>query len=456
MGYNPPWGIGVAFSLKSEKIMLEVVIMAHLTLSDRIKIESGLNAGKTINQIADEVGKHRSTISREIRSHITAVDKGAAYRVKNRCVLRTSCERHYLCEDKPNCTRKCSTCAKCNNCCPDFLEEKCSLLNTAPYACNGCEKQSACVLMKAYYRANAADAKYRETLSQARQGYNMVMSELRQVDEIVSPLLKQGQSIYHISVTHADELPVSASTISRLVKDRQLTATVLDQQRVVKLKPRKTQRPAKKVDRKCRAGRTIEDYNTYMAEHPDASEVQSDTVIGKVGGKSLLTIIFPKNALMLAFLCDYHTAACVNAKFEYLYEHLGEAFPRLFQVILTDNGSEFSNPAAIETAPDGSMRAKVFYCDPMSSWQKAQVERNHEFIRQILPKGSSFDHLTQEKVGLMMSHINSYKRRSLGDRSPFELFAFMYGEELLERLLRLTCQTIIPPSDIILKPSLLR
>ena len=92
----------------------------------------------------------------------------------------------------------------------------------------------------------------------------------------------------------------------------------------------------------------------------------------------------------------------------------------------------------------------------MASWQKPEVKRNHEFIRQILPKGTSFDNLKQKKVSLMMSHINSYKRVSLNGRSPFEMFAFLYGQELLEKLLHLTCQKIIQPSDIILKPYLLK
>ena len=92
----------------------------------------------------------------------------------------------------------------------------------------------------------------------------------------------------------------------------------------------------------------------------------------------------------------------------------------------------------------------------MASWQKPHAERNHEFIRLIRPKGASFDDLTQEKVGLMMSHINSYVRPSLGGRSPFEVFAFLHGQDTLERLLPLVCQSQIPPEQIVLKPSLLK
>ena len=70
--------------------------MSHLTLSDRIKIEMCLNAGMKLNKIADEVGKNRSTISREIRSHAIQVDKGAAYRIKNRCIYRTTVSYTHL------------------------------------------------------------------------------------------------------------------------------------------------------------------------------------------------------------------------------------------------------------------------------------------------------------------------------------------------------------------------
>ncbi|MEG1196458.1 MAG: IS30 family transposase, partial [Clostridia bacterium] len=92
----------------------------------------------------------------------------------------------------------------------------------------------------------------------------------------------------------------------------------------------------------------------------------------------------------------------------------------------------------------------------MASYQKPQVERNHEFNRLVLPQGTSFDTLTQSAVDCLMSHINSYSRKGLGDKSPFEMFAFLYGDALLEKLLLLVCQQVVPHNNIILKPSLLK
>lgn len=407
--------------------------------------------------MAKEVGKSRSAISREVRRNLVIVDKYPPYRIKNRCINRFNCTIYGICEDKPNCTRKCSACSKCNEQCSNFKEEKCSLLKSHPYVCNGCELRDKCVLKKSYYSAEKADKKYHEILSGNRQGFNMYMSEIKQVDNIVTPLLKNGQSIHSIYTNNSDKLTVSESTIARLIKANMLKSTVFDQLRVVKLKPRKTNTASeKKVDGKCRKGRTIEDYHKYMLEHPEASIVECDTVIGRIGGKCLLTLMFPSASLMLAFLCDNKTAFCVQSKFEFLYKNFNKNFKTLFEVILTDNGSEFSNPTAIEFTPDNTRRSNMFYCDAMASWQKPHVEQNHRLIRQILPKGTSFDDLTQEKISLMMSHINSYKRTSLGNHSPFEMFGIIYGEKLLNDMLHLTCQKIISPNNVILKPSLVK
>jgi len=134
-----------------------------------------------------------------------------------------------------------------------------------------------------------------------------------------------------------------------------------------------------------------------------------------------------------------------------------ELFEKLFPVILTDNGSEFSNPRALEyreTAPRGYSyhRTNVFYCDAGSPYQKGAIEVNHELIRRILPKGTCFDHLTQKDIFLMMNHINSYKRKKLNNRSPYETFSFYHGEDVLERL---ACRQVAA-KDIMLKPNLLK
>ena len=178
-----------------------------------------------------------------------------------------------------------------------------------------------------------------------------------------------------------------------------------------------------------------------------------DSVEGRKGGKVFLTIYFRSCSLMLAFIRDHNTAKSVTEVFNRLYELLGhEVFTALFPVILTDRGSEFTDPLSIEFNADSERRTHVFYCDPQRSNQKGGIEVTHEMIRRVLPKKTSFDNLTQDDVSLMMSHINSYKRKKLGNRSAYQLFSFLHDEGLLEKL----GITLIPSKEINLTPLLLK
>ncbi|OEF98743.1 hypothetical protein BHF68_03545 [Desulfuribacillus alkaliarsenatis] len=136
-----------------------------------------------------------------------------------------------------------------------------------------------------------------------------------------------------------------------------------------------------------------------------------------------------------------------------MYETLGKStYKKLFPVILTDNGSEFSNPKAIEYSAAGTHRSHLFYCDPSAPYQKGSIEVNHSLIRRILPKGKSFNDLTQDDILLIMNHVNSYKRKKLNDRSPYDAFSFYYGEDILGSMGYVS----VAAEDINLTPKLLK
>lgn len=191
-----------------------------------------------------------------------------------------------------------------------------------------------------------------------------------------------------------------------------------------------------------------------IKENPDLPIVEMDTVEGKKNrGKVLLTIFFRNCNVMLAFLRDSNTARSIAEIMDTLYENLGhELYCELFPILLVDRGSEFTNPSALECTEWGEIRSRLFYCDPQMASQKGGIEVTHEFIRRILPKGSSFDDLTQDDVDLMMNHINSYTRKKLGNRSAYQLLSFLHGEDILLKL----NATIIPADEIILTPKLLK
>jgi len=424
----------------------------HLTDSERLQIEQWLRSGVSLKQIAAKLEKSASTISREIRARAIESNNYAPYRVHNRCTKKNVCAKVQICADKPNCVRKCSTCNYCNAVCEEYEEQVCYRLYEPPYVCNSCLEERQCVLRKKYYLHKKAHEAYREMLVESRVGANITEDELLELDTWVSPLVLRGQSIHHIATHNADRLAVSEKSIYRYVAGGLLKARNIDMPRVCRLKPRKTKPVEHKVDSACRVGRTYTAYKEFV-EQSGVCAVEMDSVIGRVGGKVLLTLLFKSCDFMLAFLRDRNTSQSVIDIFHMLQARLGpECFKSLFPVILTDNGSEFSNPKALEFDACGTQRTKIYYCDPYASYQKPSVELSHELIRKILPKGASFDGLVQSDIERMMSHINSYSREKLNDKSPLELFGFLYGQETLEKL----GQSRIPPNEILLKPSLLK
>lgn len=232
---------------------------------------------------------------------------------------------------------------------------------------------------------------------------------------------------------HKDELTVCEKTIYNYIDGGMFELKNIDLPRKVRYRVRKP-KVVFKIDRRCRENRTYEDFLAYLEENP-VPVVQMDTVKGGVAGKVLLTLLFVETGLMLAFLRPANTAKSVAAVFNHMDRLLGrETFKKLFPVILTDNGSEFSDPLKIEVDSNGEIRTRIFYCQTNRPDQKGNIEVSHEFIRRVIPKGKSLDQFTQDDINLMMSHINSYNRLKLNDRCPYDLFKFLYSEKILIRL----------------------
>lgn len=432
----------------------------HLTLDDRIAIQKALKEGHSFVDIAAIIGKDPSTVSKEVKAHLTVKETGTRSRGFNSCANRNRCEKTSLCEEwcSPSGTSwhfesYCAMCAKCNKVCPDYVEERCKALLKAPYICNACRSIRSCTLRKQVYDAKEAQAAYESTRSESRQGIDLTPEELARLDDVISPLVKQGQSIHQICINNADLIMVDERTIYNYIDAGILSVGNLDLPRKVRYKKRKKKKQVR-VDKKCHVGRTYEDFLAFMEKHPHYAVVEMDSVEGKRDStKVLLTLFFRNSTCMLAFLRNANTARSVTEIINDLYRRLGrEQFCKMFQVILTDRGSEFTDPTSIEFDEDGNRRTYVFYCDPQRSDQKGSIEVTHEFIRRILPKGTSFADLTQDKVQLMVNHINSYTRKKLNNRSAHQLFSFFYGEETASAL----NMQAVPANEITLKPELLK
>ena len=426
----------------------------HLNLKSRCFIEKALDDGQTFKAIAAELDKDCTTISKEIRNHKVFEKTGIYGKSFNDCANRKTCTVTRICSF---CSRSknyhCTFCGKCFSVCPLYEKEVCRKLSKPPYVCNGCDQRRKCTLEKAFYKAHYSQKEYQLILSESRSGYNITETELAHLDSIVTPLLKNGQSVHHICTNHMDTIMCSEKTLYNYVNDGLLSARNIDMPRKVRFRPRNGSKNEIKVDKSCRIGRTLTDFQQFRLEHPDLPLVQLDSVEGIRGGAVLLTVHFVLPKLQLAFKRNANDSQSVIDIFNRLYwEMRPDIFMELFPLLLCDNGSEFSNPSAIEFDAEGNRRSHIFYCDAAAPGQKGACENNHEFIRRVIPKGTDIGPYSDEQILRMMNHINSYKRKELGDKNPYEMFAFLYGEKVLK------CfgLELIPSDEIILTPALMK
>ena len=424
----------------------------HLTLEDREYIQAALERGIPLSDMADRLRKDPSTISKEIkRNRVIGTSEFNGFGGK--CQNHSICQKKHLCDTK--CNQLCKRCkhTNCYKICSDYVEKNCIRLTRYPHVCNGCENRTTCRLRKIHYRARIANERYKDTLSTSREGIDLSQKEFNHLDELISPLVMRGQSLKHIHAHHQSEIGCSQRTLYNYFEWNLFTARNIDLPRKVKMKPRKKNKEGNRNLQQYREGRTYEDFLAFTLVNPDIPVVQMDTVHGTRSGKVIMTLFFRNTGLMVGILLKHCTQECVLEAIDWLHEELGDTvFQNTFPVILTDNGSEFKMPEKIECTEDGCIRTKVFYCDPMASYQKPHIEKNHEFMRYVLPKGRTFKNLTQEKVTLMMNHINSTARASLNDKTPWELAQLLMNHSLLEVL----SLEEIPADEVHLKPALLK
>lgn len=409
---------------------MQNISQKHLTLSDRNYIEQALNKNITFKEMSKFLSKDPTTISKEVKKHRISKEPNLFNGNGNLCKKRFSCRLKNMCSR--NCNTLCMKCARCNKYCSEFEEDICPTLTRAPYVCNACNRKQACRLVKYYYRAISAHNQYKEILSSSRQGVNLSDDELYKLDNLVSPLIKQGQSISHICETQ--NLTCSRSSLYNYIDQCKLSARNINLPRRVRYSPNKKKNAPKK-DTAFRKGRTYADFQEFLLKNPDTSIVEMDTVESKKGGKVLLTMLFRNSKLMLAFIMNDKTTNSVLKVFNWLESILGnDLFEKTFPVILTDNGSEFSNPLSLEFNSEGIGRTRIFFCNPSASYQKGMLEKNHEFIRYVIPKGTTMDNFTQNDITKLINHINSLTRPSLNNTSPYDLATLLLDEKMLKKL----------------------
>ena len=432
----------------------------QMDLTDRVVIETGLCRGESFKKIAKRICRHPSTVAHEVLENRTYI-RNTYYAGKD-CKKVRQCIRTGLCGvSKNSCGRKCKYCRgyDCTETCERYESIACHKPDKPPYVCNTCKDRKLCIKDKYVYSAPYADAAVNRRRSESRQGIRLTVEQKEFVDELVTRLVRKGQPLTHIYAEHETEMPMSLRSLYNYIDAGELTIKNIDLRRKTGYKQRRKNAkglsPVEKgfANQKYREGRTYEDFESRM-KYSALSVVEMDTVKGvRERGKRLLTMIFRDNSIMLMFLMPDGKAESVKSVFDFLERGLGlERFYRLFPVILTDNGGEFKRPADLEYTDDLTLRTDIYYCDPMASWQKPHIEKNHEFIRYVIWRGKSLNPYTQEDMTLLMNHINSTRRPGLGNKAPYELIN--EEDEDMWALFHLLKMDLIPPDEVHLMPDL--
>lgn len=403
----------------------------HLSMDERITIQTMLENRNNPHEISKVLNKSASTITREIRNHTKIIP------ATNTCTLNFQCKKKKLCQ-RAYCSKLCKRCDKkdCIEICPDYTEGKCKYIEKSPHVCNGCDNSRICGLEHRYYKALEANEEYRSMLVDKRIGFDITEDELANINKIVSPLIKNGHSPYAVIQEYGSELPCSEATLYRLIDKGLLDCRNIDLQERVKRKPRKhtkiTNKDAYAIITEAKKGHLWSDYLEYIKTHNEVA-VQLDCVEGKKEDSAvLMTLHWPREHMQLYYIIDAHDAEHVVKQLDIIESMLGlTLFREMFPLILTDNGHEFTDVKGMErsfTTP-GEKRTTIFFCEPNRSDEKGSCERNHRLLRKIIPKGTSLEKYTQTDMNTITNHINSYVRRTLGGICPYDIAMEEYDED---------------------------
>lgn len=376
----------------------------RLSISHREFIEHAIADQMSFRTMAKELGVSLSSISREVKKHSFVCDE-----LKGAVPLGRK-ERG------------------------DTSGPGCSLLqNKRQKFCNGCPRlrSSICKRERHLYIARIADKEAIHMRSEARKGIDLDSSFAPHVFALIQDALNQNLSPAYIA-NCIEGVDVSASTIYRWIDQGEGDLCNLDLQRKVKYKKRK--RKEVRETKVFHAKERLYEVFLEVSDEQKSARWEMDTVVGRRGldEKVLLTLLHKPTHFQLVILLPEKTDQAVVEALAKLQGVLGKkCVSELFETVLTDNGSEFAAEATIaELFGEQSGKTRLFYCEPKGSNQKGSCEKNHVEIRKIIPKKiTHFDELTEDDTRLIMSHVNSYKRASLGWKDPIDHFLFFFGDK---------------------------
>lgn len=394
---------------------------ARLDRQERNAIERLLDRGKTCRETARELGRAPSTVANEVRRHRFVTAPRALSGEPAPADLPGACER----------------------------------LQRWPRCCNGCRAariRSCSMRPRVRYSAALAQLAADREASESRAGIDEDEGSTARKVAAIRDCLARGLSPEQIAETRPD-IGLSASTIYRWVDAGYAGMTNMELRRKVRYRPRKRSAPRRGAPHSAR--RSHAEFERLPGDER-AGAWEMDTVAGRASDSArLLTLYHRPTGFQLAIPVPDGTCASVLAGLGLVRSALGgEGMRRVFRLVVTDNGAEFSDEAGV-AGMLGELpgETRLFYCDPRRADQKGGCEKNHVEIRKLLPKGRgiSFDRLGRADAALVMSQVNSEPRGRLAWRSPAEMLVAAFGDAA-RALLDAFGVEALAPSELDLTP----
>lgn len=161
-----------------------------------------------------------------------------------------------------------------------------------------------------------------------------------------------------------------------------------------------------------------------------------DTVIGTSKGnhECLMTLTERKTRFEIIFKLKGKTAEEVVNKFNKMKEFMKINYDKIFKSITTDNGTEFSDFLNIIK----DTKTKIYFCHPYCSGEKGTNEKHNSIIRYFIPKGTLIEKYSYKDINKITEWMNNYPRKILNYKTPLEALQEEFNDKsILNKIYKL-------------------
>ncbi|MDD6214486.1 MAG: IS30 family transposase, partial [Firmicutes bacterium] len=150
-----------------------------------------------------------------------------------------------------------------------------------------------------------------------------------------------------------------------------------------------------------------------------AGHWEFDTIVGKKDENEPCALVMTERMtrMSLWMKAHHHTAEAISEVLQKMSAYFSEQCSSVFKTITADNGSEFADLSLVE-----NRKTKVYFTHPYSSFEKGTVECHNRMFRRFIPKGKSIDDYSADDICFFADSINGLPRKTLGYKTPEELF----------------------------------